>query len=295
VGQPLIDTHTHVIATDSERYPTGPVGGRQSQWSLDHPVDVGGLLRALDDAGIERAIAVQASTVYGHDNRYLSDCVRAHPDRLTGVYSIDATAADAVGQIRHWQDQGLAGFRLFTTGTTMPGQSDWLGHPDSYPAWEYAQAHDIPVCLQMTIDGIPALRRTLERFPRTRVVLDHCARPDLSDGAPYGISRQLFELAAFAGVHLKLTHRAISAAGQGASTLGDFLTALLGAYGASRLMWGSNFPAAAGPLRDLLADARSSLSGLAASDAAEVFGGTASRFYGDATRTGASQEANASA
>lgn len=295
MGQPLIDTHTHVIATDSERYPTGPVGGRQSQWSLDHPVDVGGLLRALDDAGIERAIAVQASTVYGHDNRYLSDCVRAHPDRLTGVYSIDATAADAVGQIRHWQDQGLAGFRLFTTGTTMPGQSDWLGHPDSYPAWEYAQAHDIPVCLQMTIDGIPALRRTLERFPRTRVVLDHCARPDLSDGAPYGISRQLFELAAFAGVHLKLTHRAISAAGQGASTLGDFLTALLGAYGASRLMWGSNFPAAAGPLRDLLADARSSLSGLAASDAAEVFGGTALRFYGDATRTGASQEANASA
>jgi predicted TIM-barrel fold metal-dependent hydrolase len=295
VGSAIIDSHTHVIATDGERYPTGPIGGRQSTWSLEHPVDADGLLLALDDAGMERAVAVQASTVYGHDNSYLADCVRAHPDRLIGVYSVDALADDAVDRIRYWQDQGLSGFRLFTTGTTMPGQADWLGHPDSYPAWEYAEARGIPVCLQMTIGGIPALRRVLERFPRTRVVLDHCARPDLADGAPYHTSRQLFELAGFGGVHLKLTHRAISAAGQGASTIEDFLTALLGAYGASRLMWGSNFPAAAGPLRDLLADARSSLSSLAANDASEVFGGTVARFYGQTPRTPTSREANANA
>jgi L-fuconolactonase len=295
VANMIIDSHTHVIATDSERYPTGPIGGRQSQWSLDHPVDADGLLRALDNAGIDRAVAVQASTVFGHDNRYLADSVRAHPDRLIGVYSIDAVADDAVERIQHWQGQGLTGFRLFTTGTTMPGQADWLGHPDSYPAWEYAEAHDIPVCLQMTIDGIPALRRTLECFPRTRVVLDHCARPDLSDGAPYGVSKQLFELAEFAGVHLKLTHRAISAAGKGSSTVEDFLAALLARYGASRLMWGSNFPAAAGSLRDLLAEATSSLSSLSANDAAEVFGGTVARFYRGTSRTRTSPEGNANA
>jgi predicted TIM-barrel fold metal-dependent hydrolase len=291
----IIDAHTHVIATDGERYPTAPIGGRQSQWSLDHPVDVDGLLRALDDAGIERAVAVQASTVYGHDNRYLADCVRAHADRLTGVYSVDAMADGAVDRIAHWQGQGLTGFRLFTTGTTMPGQADWLGHPDSYPAWEYAEAHDIPICLQMTTDGIPALRRTLECFPRTRVVLDHCARPDLSDGAPYHISKPLFELAEFTGVHLKLTHRAISAAGQGSSTVEDFLAALLASYGAARLMWGSNFPAAAGPLRDLLAAERSALSGLGADDAEDVFGGTVARFYGVLPQARASQELSADA
>jgi L-fuconolactonase len=294
-GNTIIDAHTHVIAADNERYPTAPIGGRQSQWSLDHPVDVDGLLRALDDAGIERAVAVQASTVYGHDNSYLADCVRAHPDRLTGVYSIDAMAEDAVERIQHWQGLGLTGFRLFTTGTTMPGQADWLGHPDSYPAWEYAQAHDIPVCLQMTIDGIPALRRTLERFPGARVVLDHCARPDLSDGAPYRTSGQLFELAGFAGVHLKLTHRAISAAGQGLSTVPDFLAALLGSYGAARLMWGSNFPAAAGPLRDLLAEARASLSSLTDDDAAEMFGGTVARFYAGRSQAPAASEVSADA
>jgi L-fuconolactonase len=200
-----------------------------------------------------------------------------------------------VHRIAHWQGQGLTGFRLFTTGTTMPGQADWLGHPDSYPAWEYAEAHDIPICLQMTTDGIPALRRTLECFPRTRVVLDHCARPDLSDGAPYHTSKPLFELAEFAGVHLKLTHRAISAAGQGLSTVEDFLAALLAGYGAARLMWGSNFPAAAGPLRDLLAAERSALSGLSADDAEDVFGGTVARFYGVLPQARTSQEVSADA
>jgi predicted TIM-barrel fold metal-dependent hydrolase len=147
----------------------------------------------------------------------------------------------------------------------------------------------------MTIDGIPALRRTLEHFPRSRVVIDHCARPDLSDGAPYGVSKQLFELAEIPGVHLKLTHRAISAAGKGSSTVEDFLATLLGSYGAARLMWGSNFPAAAGPLRDLLADAKSSLSSLAANDADEVFGGTVRRFYGGTSRAPMSEKVNADA
>lgn len=275
----VIDNHTHVISPDGERYPVDPIGGRQSDWSRDHPVDLDVLLRALDDAGIDRAVVVQASTVYGHDNRYLADSVAAHRDRLVGVYSLDATAPDAVERITHWQSRGLSGFRLFTTGTTMPGQADWLGHPDSFPAWEYAEAHDIPICLQMTIDGIPALLGALERFPRTRVLLDHCARPDLADGPPYQRSGALFELATFSGVHLKLTHRAIDAARQGSSTVEDFLSALLSTYGSSRLMWGSNYPAAEGRLADLLAEARASLASLSGKDAEAVFGGTSERFY----------------
>jgi predicted TIM-barrel fold metal-dependent hydrolase len=280
-GEPLniVDTHTHVISADAARYPVDPIGGNQSDWSRAHPVDADGLVRALDDAGIAKAVVVQASTVYGHDNRYLAASLAAHPDRFVGVYSIDAMAADAVAAIQRWQGEGLSGFRLFTTGTTMPGQADWLGHEDSYPAWAYAEAHDIPVCLQMTLQGLPALRRLLERFPKARVLLDHCARPDLSDGPPYRRARELFEIAEFPGVHLKLTHRALAAAGQGASTPADFLARVLEVYGAGRIAWGSNFPAAAGTLPELLAAALSALSTLSDADRALIFGGTAERFY----------------
>ncbi|GAA3706414.1 amidohydrolase family protein [Streptomyces tremellae] len=275
----IVDTHTHVISPDTARYPVAPVGGKQSGWSQDHPVDIGGLVRALDEASVAKAVVVQASTVYGHDNRYVVEAVRAHPDRFVGVYSIDALADDAVSRIEHWQGQGLVGFRLFTTGTTMPGQSDWLGHERSLPAWAYAEEHGIPVCLQMTIQGLPALRGILDRFPRVRVLLDHCARPDLSDGRPYEASKDLFELAAYPGAHLKLTHRALAAAAQGKSTQADFLADLVAAYGADRIAWGSNFPAAEGSPRSILAEARNAVSSLPQADQEMVFGGTARRFY----------------
>src|SRR5437868_10597106 len=40
---------------------------------------------------------------------------------------------------------GLTGLRLFTTGSTMPGQADWLDDPRSFPAWELAEKSNLPV------------------------------------------------------------------------------------------------------------------------------------------------------
>jgi predicted TIM-barrel fold metal-dependent hydrolase len=275
----VIDTHVHAISSDLSSYPADPIGGHRSIWSQERPVDAEGLLRAMDAAGIDKAVVVQASTVYGHDNRYVVDAVRTHPDRYVGVYSLDAMAPDAVSQIDRWQAAGLSGFRLFTTGSTMPGQADWLGHADSYPAWTYAEKQGIPVCLQMTMQGLPALRSLLERFPAVRVLLDHCARPELADGAPYAAAKPLLEMAAFPGVYLKLTNRTLAAAAQGASTPADFLATVVAAFGADRIAWGSNFPAAEGSLTDLLATARDVLSALPDADRAQIFSGTARRIY----------------
>lgn len=275
----LLDTHTHVISPDTVQYPTNPIGGHQSEWSQVRPVDAEGLLRAMDAAGIERAVVVQASTVYGHDNRYVTDSVHRYRDRFVGVYSLDAMAADAVEKIQHFQSQGLLGFRLFTTGSTMPGQAAWLGHADSYPAWAYAEAHGIPVCLQMTMEGIPALRTLLERFPNAQVLLDHCARPVLTDGAPYAQAQALFDLAAFPGVYLKLTNRTLAAAAEGLSTPAAFLQRIVEVFGAGRIAWGSNFPAAAGTLAELAEEVRNALSTLPEQAQASILAGTAQRLY----------------
>lgn len=275
----IFDTHTHVISPDASAYPKAPIGGHQSEWSQARPVDAAGLLQALDDAGIAKAVVVQASTVYGHDNRYVVNTVRAHPERLAGVYSIDALAPDAVEKIDHWQAEGLSGFRLFTTGSTMPGQSAWLGHKDSYPAWAHAEKLGIPVCLQMTMEGLPALRSLLERFPNVRVLLDHCARPDPSEGAPFTQSAALFDMAHYPGVYLKLTNRTLAAAATGKSTPPAFMGRLLEAFGARRIAWGSNFPAAEGSLRDLLASAHEALAALSPIDQAMIFSGTAATIY----------------
>jgi L-fuconolactonase len=275
----IIDTHLHAISADTAAFPIDPIGGHQSTWSRDRATDVAGVLRAMDAAGIAMAVVVQASTVYGHDNRYVVSAVHAHPDRLVGVYSIDALAADAVQQIDRWQGEGLSGFRLFTTGSTMPGQSDWLGHENSFPAWRHAETLGIPICLQMAMEGLPALRSLLERFPRARVLLDHCARPDLSDGAPYIAAHALFDMAAYPGVHLKLTNRTLAAAAAGRSDTADFLRKIVAKFGAGRIAWGSNFPAAEEPLPLLLATARTVLDALPEAEQEMIFGGTARSLY----------------
>jgi predicted TIM-barrel fold metal-dependent hydrolase len=285
----IVDTHTHAISPDLQRYPLAPVGGHQSEWSVKRPVSYEALLAALDAAGISRAVVVQASTAYGNDNSYVVDAVRAHPDRFSGVFSLDVLAPDAVTQMQRWLDAGLSGLRLFTTGTTMPGQAGWLDDERSFGVWDYAQRHGISICLQMTAAGIPALLNMLTRFPDIRVLLDHLARPDLAGGPPYAEAAPLFSLAAYPGVFLKLTNRTIHEAARGASTHAAFFPRVLEAFGASRIAWGSNFPAAEGSLPTLLAEARESLSTLPAAAQEAILGGTAQMLYPAAAAAATSQ------
>src|SRR6201991_1335704 len=275
----VIDTHTHAISPDQQRYPLAPVGGHQSEWSAKRPVSFEGLLASLDAAGIDRAVVVQASTVYGNDNSYVVEAVRTHKDRFAGVLSIDVLAADEVSQLQRWLDAGLSGLRLFTTGSTMPGQAGWLDDERSFPVWDYAQRHNVSICLQMTAQGIPALVNMLSRFPDIRVLLDHLARPELAGGPPYEAATPLFSLASHQGVFLKLTNRTIVEAARGASPPAAFFPRVLDAFGANRIAWGSNFPAAEGALPQLLAEARESLSMLPADAREAIFGGTARAVY----------------
>jgi predicted TIM-barrel fold metal-dependent hydrolase len=275
----IVDTHTHVISPDHVRYPLAPVGGRQSDWSAHHSTDDDALLAEMDEAGIARAMVVQASTAYGNDNRYVADAVRAHPDRFGGVFSIDMLADDNVDQMRRWMDAGLSGLRIFTTGTTMPGQADWLDDQRTFPVWEYAQRHNVSICVQMTAAGIPRLINLVTRFPGVRVLLDHLARPNLADGPPYESAASLFGLAAHTGVYLKLTNRTIREAARGASTPEAFFPRVVAAFGAQRIAWGSNFPAAEGTLAALVAEATHALSVLSDSQRAWIFGETARTIY----------------
>lgn len=277
--QKIIDTHPHVISPDTDRYPLSPLGGKQSDWSAKHSVSHEDLIRAMDDAGIAKAVVVQASTAYGHNNTYLAEAVAAHPDRLTGVFSVDVLADDAIERIEQWRARGLTGLRLFTAGSTVEGQASWLNDPRSHAAWEHASKVGLPICVQMRPPGIPLLRDLLDRFPDATVLIDHMARPELDDGPPYGKASEHLALADYPGVHLKLTLRNLLAAEQGASTLPAFLETLIERFGADRLCWGSNYPAADRPMTELVAKAKAAFAGLSNTDRDALFFGTAEKLY----------------
>lgn len=275
----VIDIHPHIISADTARYPNAPLGGHKSDWSRERPVSMERMIMAMDQAGIAKSALVQASTCYGHDNSYIADAVAAHPERFTGVFSVDVLAPDAPEKIRHWVGRKLTGMRLFTAGSTMPNQADWVDDPRSFPGWQCCSEMGLPVCMQMTVKAIPQLIRMLERFPNVRVVLDHLAKPTLSDGPPYTGAADVFRLAEYKNLYLKLTPRTVAEAQNGKATHATFFPMLVSKFGASRIAWGSNYPASEGTLPELLKVSQSALSVLAVEDREWIFAKTAQTLY----------------
>jgi predicted TIM-barrel fold metal-dependent hydrolase len=275
----IVDSHPHVISTETERYPNAPIGGHKSNWSRERPVSVEQMIGAMDRAGIAKSALVQASTCYGHDNSYVADAVAAHPERFTGVFSVDVLAPDAPQKMRYWISRKLTGMRLFTAGSTMPNQADWVDDPRSFPAWDTATELRIPICMQMTVKAIPRLIRMLERFPKVPVILDHLAKPDLSDGPPYNGATDVFRLADYKNLYLKVTPRTVADAQSGKATHATFFPLLVSKFGAPRIAWGSNYPASEGTLPELLRLSQAALSVLSVQDRDWIFSRTALILY----------------
>src|SRR6185295_3602564 len=129
----IIDTHTHVIATDTKTYPLKPLFGKQSDWSVEHPLDYPDEIKAMDEAGVTKSVLVQASSAYAFDNSYVADAVAAHPERFTGVFSIDVVAPDAVAKIKHWMGKRMTGMRIFPSGSTHAAQETFFADEAAFP------------------------------------------------------------------------------------------------------------------------------------------------------------------
>jgi predicted TIM-barrel fold metal-dependent hydrolase len=276
---PLIDIHPHVVSTDTTRFPLSPIGEQQSDWSQQRPVTYEAMIQAMDAAGVAKSAVVQASSVYAFDNSYVAAAVAAHPKRFTGVFSVDLIAPDAVDRMKHWIAKGLTGMRLYTAGTSLPEQTVWFADPKTYPAWAFAAEAGIPVCMQMRAKGFPQLTPMLERFPNVRFIIDHLERTEMADGPPYAAAAPLFELARHPNVFLKVTHRNFEEARNGRATPETFFARLVKEFGANRIAWGSNFPAAKQKLPELVALARESLGFLSPQDRDWIFEKTALSLY----------------
>jgi L-fuconolactonase len=276
---PIIDIHPHIVSPDTKAYPLDPLGGTQSTWSTERPTTYVNLLRAMDEAGVAKAAIVHSSTAYGYDNSYVADAVKALPERFTGVYSIDALAADAVQTFDYWLGRGCTGMRLFTTGSTMPGQATWFADSKTYPFWEHAAAKNIPVCVQMQQEGIPLLKSLMDKFPKVTMILDHLSQAPFEDGAPYAEAADFLALAKYKQAFLKVTPVNVTPKIWGKGTPATFFGKMIDTFGADRIGWGSNFPNSIGTVKEILNAAQKAFSFAKPSEQDCIFGKTALVLY----------------
>ena len=276
----IVDTHCHIITDDVTRYPRGPIGGTQSGWATTRPVTADGMIERMDEAGIGQAVLVQATTAYGYDNSYVLDSRAQRPDRFIAVGTVDPLRPDAADNLAAVAGNGgLAGVRLFTSGSTVPTQGEWFAAPETYPFWDKATELGVTVCLQMRLGpATEQLHLLLNRFPSVRVLLDHMGYPDIA-ASPTDAGEAVADLAVHPGLHLKLTHRNLERLHDVGAKASGFLDPVLAAFGANRIAWGSNLPAAEQSLPELVALAQEVLADMSEPERREIFAGTARRLY----------------
>lgn len=281
MAQTIVDTHPHIVSQDTVRYPVTPLGGKQSDWSKEHSVTLEELISSMDAAGVHKAAVVHSSTTYGFNNQYVADAVARHPTRLTGVFSVNVVEPDAPKRMRHWFSLGCTGMRIFTRGSTM--QQAWLAIDDqaTMPAWTCAADLGLPVVVNVhcTAAGLQQMTNILQKFPSVKLLVDHVGRPPTEDGPPYAAATDFFRMSRFDNFHLKLTPTGLKNTVKGKATEASFLEKLVAEFGASRIMWGSNYPATSGTLADLLARTTASLAHLSRDDQEWILGKTALAVY----------------
>jgi L-fuconolactonase len=271
----IVDAHTHVVSSDPRRYPLNP-RDLSGDWYREGPASAEDLASAMRGADVTRAVLVQGVGAYGFDNRYAADAANADPTRFASACAIDAEAEDAVERLRFWIDErGMRGVRLFALSRDGPS---WLADPSVDPVWHAALKLGARIIVTILPHQLAELDRALERHPTAEVSLDHCA---FSLGEE-GTRSRLFELAVHPGLHLKITTHNLDEAITREGSAGPVMRSLIEAFGAERLMWGSDFCQIHDrSYAELVALARDACASLTPRERTAILGGTARRIWFD--------------
>jgi predicted TIM-barrel fold metal-dependent hydrolase len=234
-GFRMIDAHLHLWALDPQRYPWQQILAHVAIPS--ESATVAELIPLMDAAGVDYAIAVQPS-VYGWDNSYLCDCLDRHPDRLIGVCLVDPRAADAAAKLRYWcAGRGCRGLRINTIGQS---DADWLLLPAMEALWAETVRLGVPLCIQINAAHTGAVGRLAERQPALTIIIDYFGDEAFRLGAAADF------LGAVA-THDNILCKVLLVAQDSQEPwpfqdLVPFYRQVVDAFGATRLMYGAEFP-----------------------------------------------------
>lgn len=233
----IVDAHVHLWHQDRARYPARPwVQGELPP----HDGTAERLVALMDGAGVARALNVQVPW-YGEDNRYHQESAARFPGRFALLGVIDPAAAGATERLeRMAREEGAGGLRIHFN---EPGRREQVLDGTCDAVLERAGALGLAVQCLARMHDMSAIRRAAETFPAARFVVDHLGHPDLTEPPPYRSAREFFALGALGNVYVKVSllcdH---SRQAYPYPDVADFVRRTLDAFGAARLMWGSNFP-----------------------------------------------------
>lgn len=279
-----VDTQVHVVSPDRERYPVDPPPMDVPPWFDRFGRSAEDLAAEMQANGIDRAVLVQGYSAYRYDNRYTADAAAADPERFASACIVDLEH-DPVADARYWVlERGARAIRLFL----QLGDGRWVDSAAADRLFDTLASLGAVAQAAVTAEQLPGVLRAARRHRHVPVLVDHCGFPDLSGGPGYPRARALFELSDAPNVFLKLSAHVFDRAREAGLAPRDVTGALVGAFGAERIMWASDLTVQSRSYAELLADADAACAGLCERERNLVLGEAASALWWPATRTSAS-------
>jgi predicted TIM-barrel fold metal-dependent hydrolase len=160
------DCHCHVFGP-RDKYP----------WAANRlytppPVTLDNYLDMLRATGFERGVMVQTG-LYGNDNRFILDSIKAHPASLRGIALIGESVTDR--ELEDLARGGVRGFRVNRTAKTG------LAFDVARKLAERVKGYGMHVQFLLDIEDHPDADKFFASFA-TEVVIDHMGRPDPRKG-----------------------------------------------------------------------------------------------------------------
>jgi len=228
--QPIIDCHHHVF--DPAHFPYAPESGYHPD---GHELATPAYYQAVMEAyNIQHSLIVGPTSAYNTDNRCLLDTLKQGNGKFKGIavtpFDIDS---DRLATLKAQGIVGIA-FNVAMLGIEPFLKLDGL----------MARLADLDLYAQIQVqdDQLLALMPLLQRS-RTRLLIDHSGRPDVTAGVQQTAFQALLSLADDGRSAVKLSGLAKFSRQAWPYRDGHpYLLALLKAFGAENCMWGSDWP-----------------------------------------------------
>jgi len=272
----LIDAHSHVWTPDTAKYPLGPGYNRENMKPPSFTPEE--LFSHCRPEGVDRVVLIQMS-FYGFDNSYMLDCMKRHPGAFGGVAVVDWTAAKPDEEMAKMAALGVRGFRVYPKNAPI---ESWMETDSFRRMFLFAADRKLALCPLIAPDALPSLSRMCERYPHTRIVIDHLCRIGLDGQIRDADVDALCKMARFPEVRVKVS--AFYALGKKKPPHDDLepmIRRVHGAFGAKRLMWASDCPFAVveEKYRDAIGLVRDGCPWLSAADREHLFHQTADEVF----------------
>ena len=270
----MIDSHQHFWNYSAEEY--GWID--ESMAGLRRDFLPGDLLKAMQGAGVDRSIAVQARQSVEETAWLLK--LAGENDFVAGVVGWAPLAADGLGDFltEYGDAPKLVGLRHVVQGEAA-GFLDGKAFNEGVVALDgTGLVYDVLIFERQLEEAI----RFVDRHPRQSFVLDHVAKPRIAEGILEPWREQIRELGQRSNVVCKVSGM-VTEAGSGwtEAMLWPYLDGVVEAFGVERLMVGSDWPVCLARCEygQWWETVRHYFAGFSHEEREAIFGGTAAAVY----------------